>query len=262
MVTAEKGRRCDFCGGEFIYPDTISRRRDIRGGFIRIPGKPYLPFKCPHCGGLFCVDHRLPEKHNCAHIVELKLQKSRPWKHEVGASSSEEIRKTEKVGHTHEEARASSGLVRKKEEKEDKWSEEKFYNQVGLNGPQKWGEGLRNRKTRRVHASLLIKILKVIAFSAYTVLTIMPIFFNIYVLFNYPKIISLYWIFSPYTLLAYIIVILFYPTFWLYAVNKIVRKRGVWWYHLLLLIISLANVWVFMMLARASGFASALAPLL
>ncbi|MCD6445211.1 hypothetical protein J7L49_00270 [Candidatus Bathyarchaeota archaeon] len=24
-----------------------------------------LPFKCPFCGHLFCIEHRLPEKHNC-----------------------------------------------------------------------------------------------------------------------------------------------------------------------------------------------------
>lgn len=41
--------------------------------------------------------------------------------------------------HIHEEARASSGFVRKKK-KEDKWLEEKFYKDVGLDGPQKWGE--------------------------------------------------------------------------------------------------------------------------
>jgi len=27
--------------------------------------KEYLPFKCKYCGGTFCSEHRLPEKHNC-----------------------------------------------------------------------------------------------------------------------------------------------------------------------------------------------------
>ncbi|RLI75320.1 rhomboid family intramembrane serine protease [Archaeoglobales archaeon] len=27
--------------------------------------KEYLPFKCKYCGGTFCIEHRLPEKHNC-----------------------------------------------------------------------------------------------------------------------------------------------------------------------------------------------------
>jgi uncharacterized protein YkwD len=26
-----------------------------------------LPFKCAYCGGNYCVEHRLPENHNCAH---------------------------------------------------------------------------------------------------------------------------------------------------------------------------------------------------
>jgi len=25
----------------------------------------FLPFKCPYCGGYFCSEHRLPEKHEC-----------------------------------------------------------------------------------------------------------------------------------------------------------------------------------------------------
>lgn len=27
-----------------------------------------LPFKCPFCGGYFCVDHRLPENHECPEL--------------------------------------------------------------------------------------------------------------------------------------------------------------------------------------------------
>jgi membrane associated rhomboid family serine protease len=34
--------KCDICGKE-----------------------EYLPFKCKYCGGTFCAEHRLPEKHNC-----------------------------------------------------------------------------------------------------------------------------------------------------------------------------------------------------
>ncbi len=28
----------------------------------------YLPYKCKYCGGTFCAEHRLPEKHNCPGI--------------------------------------------------------------------------------------------------------------------------------------------------------------------------------------------------
>jgi hypothetical protein len=40
---------------------------------------------------------------------------------------------------------SSSGFVRRIEEKDVSWSENKFYSDVGLDGPQKWGEGLRNK---------------------------------------------------------------------------------------------------------------------
>ena len=34
--------RCQYCGREVA-----------------------LPFRCRYCGGLFCVEHHLPEKHEC-----------------------------------------------------------------------------------------------------------------------------------------------------------------------------------------------------
>ena len=43
--------KCEYCGKEVM-----------------------LPFKCPYCGGLFCAEHRLPEKHEC-----LFLPKKRFW---------------------------------------------------------------------------------------------------------------------------------------------------------------------------------------
>jgi len=43
--------KCEYCGREVM-----------------------LPFKCPYCGGLFCAEHRLPEKHEC-----LFLPKKRFW---------------------------------------------------------------------------------------------------------------------------------------------------------------------------------------
>jgi len=45
----------------------------------------YLPYKCKYCGGTFCVEHRLPEKHNCPGIrkdedwnVPVKVKRERP----------------------------------------------------------------------------------------------------------------------------------------------------------------------------------------
>lgn len=64
MVEAPRSpHRCDFCGGEFRLPDTA--RKDAWGNFYTIKGGYYLPFKCQHCRGTFCNEHRLPENHNC-----------------------------------------------------------------------------------------------------------------------------------------------------------------------------------------------------
>ncbi|RLI30914.1 hypothetical protein DRO51_04425, partial [Candidatus Bathyarchaeota archaeon] len=50
----KKNRKCEICGKE-VYP---------------------LPYRCNYCGGIFCVDHRLPEKHNCSKLEEvIKTQK-------------------------------------------------------------------------------------------------------------------------------------------------------------------------------------------
>jgi len=40
--------KCEFCGKE-----------------------EYLPFKCKYCGGYFCIDHRLPENHNCSPVLQI-----------------------------------------------------------------------------------------------------------------------------------------------------------------------------------------------
>ncbi len=41
--------KCDYCGKEVA-----------------------LPFICPYCGGKFCVEHHLPENHNCPGLKILK----------------------------------------------------------------------------------------------------------------------------------------------------------------------------------------------
>ena len=33
----------------------------------------FLPFKCPYCGGYFCSDHRLPERHECPRIDQARM---------------------------------------------------------------------------------------------------------------------------------------------------------------------------------------------
>jgi len=41
--------KCDYCGKEVA-----------------------LPFKCPYCGGKFCIEHHLPENHECPGLQALK----------------------------------------------------------------------------------------------------------------------------------------------------------------------------------------------
>ena len=33
----------------------------------------YLPFKCPFCNESFCLDHRLPENHECKNLWKAKV---------------------------------------------------------------------------------------------------------------------------------------------------------------------------------------------
>jgi len=40
---------CDYCGREVA-----------------------LPFKCPYCGGKFCIEHHLPENHECPGLKVFK----------------------------------------------------------------------------------------------------------------------------------------------------------------------------------------------
>jgi len=36
-----------------------------------------LPYKCPYCGGTFCSDHRLPEKHGCDGLYDIPVRVKR-----------------------------------------------------------------------------------------------------------------------------------------------------------------------------------------
>jgi hypothetical protein len=63
-------RRCDYCGGEFRFPDIP--RKDTHGRYYSAPGEYYIPFQCPHCRGFYCNKHRLPENHKCIAASQLK----------------------------------------------------------------------------------------------------------------------------------------------------------------------------------------------
>jgi len=45
----------------------VEERCEVCGRLV----KP-LPYVCHYCGGVFCVEHRLPEKHNCKGLEELR----------------------------------------------------------------------------------------------------------------------------------------------------------------------------------------------
>lgn len=71
---------CDFCGG---MPDSekvvkwVGWQRNIGG--VPLP----LPFRCSYCGGLFCINHHLPENHNCPnlHLRSVSVPISRKNEH-------------------------------------------------------------------------------------------------------------------------------------------------------------------------------------
>lgn len=49
-----------------------------------------LPYKCRHCGGYFCSDHRLPEYHNCETFKMWKEEHGRKWQKDAKEILSKE----------------------------------------------------------------------------------------------------------------------------------------------------------------------------
>ncbi len=60
--------KCDICGKEEV-----------------------LPYKCNYCGGTFCSEHRLPEKHFCEGIYDIPVKVKKDW--EIGRERSVTIQK-------------------------------------------------------------------------------------------------------------------------------------------------------------------------
>ena len=63
---------CDFCGKEIGGPVESKKARLMPYDSERVETAKYvtkelldLPFVCSWCGGTFCLDHRLPEQHDC-----------------------------------------------------------------------------------------------------------------------------------------------------------------------------------------------------
>ncbi len=48
-----------------IPPSGMKKRTQFEGRCNQCGMSALLGFTCSYCGGYFCTDHRLPEKHNC-----------------------------------------------------------------------------------------------------------------------------------------------------------------------------------------------------
>lgn len=52
--------------------------REVKCG--QCGAETYMPFKCPYCGQYFCVEHRLPENHDCPEAWRAKAPVEQPPK--------------------------------------------------------------------------------------------------------------------------------------------------------------------------------------
>jgi hypothetical protein len=160
------------------YREHVLGRKEVRNRCLVCDKVVDLPGECPYCKGIYCEEHVRPELHNCKGLSArgwsaykaLKMgEKTTPQQNVITPNykrpnlfgkrpidtpiqpSTEQpsiIEEKKNLPKKEYGFDSSSGFMRKKEEKEDKWSEKKFYNDVGLNGPQKWGEGHRKEKTK------------------------------------------------------------------------------------------------------------------
>ena len=60
------------------------KNRELKGArevkCSRCNAETYMPFKCPYCGQYFCVEHRLPENHDCPEAWRAKAPMEQPPK--------------------------------------------------------------------------------------------------------------------------------------------------------------------------------------
>lgn len=174
-MTGGVSQRCEVCG-----------REDI------------LLFRCNYCDKIFCVDHHLPETHNCV---------SQP-----------------KMPAPYIKARL------------DGWSKDAYASQAldelerlkNVDVRQSFPSKSRVRKVRKI----IVGFLKVLAFSIFTIATMLPTIL-------YLVMMTLH----HFLLWGIIIPNLGYLIAWVVVVYKVLRKRGKWWYYLILLGFGLWNWW-------------------
>ena len=185
----------------------------------------FLPYKCKFCNLTFCDDHRLPEEHNC-----LKLPPPRwplpvpPIPERTPVPDGDETPSNENLPVPED---YKKHLIPKLDPPREK---EKRY-----------------RRTSRFKAikTGVKYVLMFLGFSIFTIMTAIPSVMYAYSLTvpEMGEIIDFLYVFSPSTLLQYLIPNLTYFVMWFFIVYKLLRKRCVWWYHLILLCVSLINWW-------------------
>jgi hypothetical protein len=102
----------------------------------------------------------------------------------------------------------------------------------------------------------IMYLLKFMGFLIFTTITAIPSIVYIYLL-SVPEmgeIVGFLYIFAPNALLQYILPNLAFFVVWFFIVYKILRKNCVWWYHLILLGVSLINWWSIGRLITISNF--------
>jgi len=60
-----------------------------------------LPYKCKFCGHYFCVEHHLPENHNCQALIAYKMQRHKKITYMPSPTRSTFIKSEEKVLKSH-----------------------------------------------------------------------------------------------------------------------------------------------------------------
>jgi len=193
-----------------------------------------LPFRCSYCNLTFCDDHRLPENHQCVN----QPGRRRDEKDAKGLLSTTSRRSM---------LRNSKGTEKTLTPRSD-WEET----------TRRWKRDRRGRRVSRfsVIKNSFIYLMKFLGFLLFTAVTALPTVMYI-ILLTVPDmrdIIDFLYIFAPNTLLQYIIPNLVYFIVWFFIVYKILRKKCVWWYHLILLCISLINWWSMGRLITISNF--------
>ncbi|MFH1425010.1 MAG: AN1-type zinc finger domain-containing protein [archaeon] len=51
-----------------ITPPNKKKLSPVSGKCAKCRKKVTMPFRCKHCEGLYCDDHRLPENHDCKEL--------------------------------------------------------------------------------------------------------------------------------------------------------------------------------------------------